>query len=58
MNAGVKTPQCPHLSSHFCISSTTINSGSRSSTRSRSSSRRSSNSRSCIGSSSTSRCRV
>ena len=25
MDAGVKTPQCPHLSSHFCISSTTIN---------------------------------
>jgi len=25
MDAGVKTPQCPHLSSHFCISNTTIN---------------------------------
>jgi len=25
MDAGVKTPQCPHLSVHFCISSTTIN---------------------------------
>jgi len=25
MDAGVKTPQCPHLSIHFCISSTTIN---------------------------------
>jgi len=25
MDAGVKTPRCPHLSSHFCISSTSIN---------------------------------
>jgi len=25
MDAGVKTSQCPHLSSHFCISNTTIN---------------------------------
>jgi len=25
MDAGVKTPQCPHLSTHFCISNTTIN---------------------------------
>ena len=25
MDAGVKTLQCPHLSNHFCISSTTIN---------------------------------
>ena len=26
MDAGFKTPQCPHLSSHCCISNTTINS--------------------------------
>jgi len=25
MDAGVKTPQCPHLSSHFYLSNTTIN---------------------------------
>jgi len=25
MDAGDKTPHCPHLSSHFCISSTSIN---------------------------------
>jgi len=25
MDAGVKKPQCPQLSSHFCISNTTIN---------------------------------
>jgi len=25
MDAGVKTPQCAHLSSHFCISNTKIN---------------------------------